>query len=383
MGVKIKVPFNSPVILEDSFEHLRQSLENRHLSGLGPFTKQTEAHLDRLTQTSNLVVTSATHALEMMGLLLDIKPGDEVIIPSFTFVSTANAFILRGAKVRFADNDEYGNIKISEVERLLSPKTKAVMAVHYAGNSADLEHLIAVCKSAQVPLLEDAAQAIGSTFKGKALGSLGDLGCISFHETKNIGSGEGGSLLVNQKKLLERAEIIREKGTNRKLFFQGLVDKYTWVDVGSSYVLSDLNVAFLYPQLLRLQEINQRRIEICRHYRSQLAAPFAKIGARVLETPVHNDNPNGHLFAIVFSNPEHRVRFISWMSEHLISCPFHYVSLHTSPFGRVASAGGLVEELAGCDSLSKGLVRFPLFYNMTQEQLEHTITTAQQWILRQ
>jgi dTDP-4-amino-4,6-dideoxygalactose transaminase len=380
----MKVPFNSPVILPSTMERLSEAIANKNLTGLGPFSRQVEEQLRTLTGQPNLLVTSASHALELMALLAEIKLGDEVIMPSFTFVSTANAFILRGAQIRFADNDEFGNIRISEVQRLLTPKTKAVVAVHYAGNSTDMNVLVEICKTAGVYLFEDAAQAIGSTFKGRALGTFGDLGCFSFHETKNVGSGEGGALIVpsHHPEWLERAEIIREKGTNRKNFLKGLVDKYTWVDIGSSYVLSDLNAAFLQPQLEKLREINSRRLSIQKIYREALEKPISRLQARVLETPAHNDNPNGHIFALVFQNQELRNSFIAWMSKLQISCPFHYVSLHSSPMGR-KHLGPFFEELPGCDQISQGLVRLPLFFNMTDEQVEFVITSALQWIQQQ
>ena len=377
----MKVPFNSPVILPSTMERLSEAIANKNLTGLGPFSRRVEQQLLELTGQANLLVTSASHALELMALLAEIQPGDEVIMPSFTFVSTANAFILRGAQIRFADNDEYGNISLDEVERLLTPKTKAVVTVHYAGNSTDMQRLVQICKDAGVFLFEDAAQAIGSTFKGQALGTFGDLGCFSFHETKNVGAGEGGALIVPSRhpEWLERAEIIREKGTNRKNFLKGLVDKYTWVDIGSSYVLSDLNAAFLQPQLEILTQVNSRRISIQKTYASALQRPFAQLDARVLETPAHNDNPNGHIFAIVFQNQELRNSLISHMSKLQVSCPFHYVSLHSSPMGR-KHLGAFYEELPGCDKMSQGLVRLPLFYNMSDEQVEFVISSALQWI---
>ena len=378
----MRVPFNQPVIFDESLSFLKEALDNRHLVGLGPFTKKVEEGLKNLTGSENLITTSASHALEMMALLLNIEPGDEIIMPSFTFVSTANAFLLRGARLRFADNDDTGNLKLSEVARLLNKKTKAVMTVHYAGFSAQMDELKKLCAEAKVDLLEDAAQAIHSNFHGKALGTLGRLGCFSFHETKNIGSGEGGALIVNSPQDLERAEILREKGTNRKRFFMGLVDKYTWVDVGSSYVLSDLSVAFLYPQLQKIKHITERRLQIQDRYRAELKDLVPRCGAQILPSPSWNDRGNGHLFALVFEKPEMRTRFIEAMKSKEISCPFHYVSLHTSPIGQKLE-GGKPDYLPGCDRLSQGLVRFPLFYNMTEDQVGYTIDSARQWILQQ
>jgi dTDP-4-amino-4,6-dideoxygalactose transaminase len=375
----MKVNFNQPIIFEETLGYLDQAIKSHHLSGMGPFTQKCEELLNIVTGAPNLMVTSATHALEMMGLLLDIKSGDEVILPSFTFVSTANAFVLRGAKLRFADNDEFGNLKPTEVERLLTAKTKAIVTVHYAGNSADMDKLLAVSKQARVPLVEDAAQAIGATFKEKALGTFGSFGCFSFHETKNVSAGEGGSLICGNQSLIERGEIIREKGTNRRRFLRGIVDKYTWIDVGSSYVLSDLNCAYLYPQLLKLNQINSRRRELWKRYKQALERPLERIGAVILTNPKHNENPNAHLFALVMPSIEIRTSYIEYMRGREIMCPFHYVSLHTSPFGQKTSVDG-VESLPNCEYLSAGLVRLPLFYNLADEQQAYVISETLKWL---
>ncbi len=377
----IRIPFNKPIRLDSHPAALASALQSGHLAGLGGFTKKCEAWLNEKNRSQNLIVSSATHALEMMALLWDIEPGDEVILPSFTFVSTANAFALRGATLRFADNDEYGNLSLSEVERLLTPKTKAVVAVHYAGTSCDMDALGSLVASAKVELGEDAAQALGATYKGRALGTFGSLGCYSFHETKNVSSGEGGGLIVSQpERHLERAEIIREKGTNRRRFLRGQVDKYTWVDIGSSYVLSDLNCAYLWPQLEAFDAIQARRAEIWNRYQAAFAEPMKRLDGRTLTTPAWN-TPNHHLFALVFPSPELRDGFIAAMRQQGILCPFHYVPLHTSPFGRQVSTHA-PESLPHCERLSSCMVRLPLFHALTDAEQDEVIHHALQWIGR-
>jgi dTDP-4-amino-4,6-dideoxygalactose transaminase len=378
----IRIPFNKPIRLDTHPAALASALQSGHLAGLGGFTKKCEAWLNAHNGAQNLIVSSATHALEMMAILMDVKPGDEVILPSFTFVSTANAFALRGATLRFADNDEYGNLSLSEVERLLTPRTKAVVAVHYAGTSCDMDALGALLSSAKVELGEDAAQALGATYKGRALGTFGSLGCYSFHETKNVSSGEGGALIVSQpERHLERAEIIREKGTNRRRFLRGQVDKYTWVDIGSSYVLSDLNCAYLWPQLEAFEAIQARRAAIWNRYLAAFAEPMKRLDGSVLTTPAWN-TPNHHLFGLVFPKPELRDAFIAAMRQQGILCPFHYVPLHTSPFGRQVT-GHAPEPLPHCERLSSCLVRLPLFHALTDAEQDEVIQHALHWLARQ
>lgn len=377
----ISVPFNKPVQFENHIEVLRESLQSPSLVGNGPFTKKVEQSLETRMGKHVRLVTSATHALEMMALLTGISPGDEVIVPSFTFVSAANAFVLRGAHLRFADNDGYGNILPSEVERLMSKKTKGVMAMDYAGGSADLDVIREICEKNSVPLFEDAAQAIGARYKGRPLGTVGTLGCFSFHDTKNVTSGEGGALIFGEDRFLERAEIIREKGTNRSQFLQGLVDKYTWVDIGSSYVLSELNVAYLHPQIERLEEVNGKREKNYRAYQRELASDFERRDIKILATPSYNES-NYHMFAVVFPKTELRGQFIAYMKSKGITCPFHYVSLHLSPFGS-SFYSEKPETLPGCEKLSQCLVRLPLYYNMTEGELDYVISNAKQWLRTQ
>jgi dTDP-4-amino-4,6-dideoxygalactose transaminase len=375
----MRVPFNKPVQLPQHLDSVRELLDPSQLAGNGPVGKLCELVLEKTAGVKVRLTTSATHALEMMALLLDIKPGDEVIVPSFTFVSTANAFALRGARIRFADNDENGNILVSEVERLAGPRTRAVLLVDYAGATPDVDALSRVCEAKGLVLLEDAAQGIGATYKGRPLGTLGHLGCYSFHDTKNVTAGEGGALLLRDAKYLEEAEIIREKGTNRSKFFQGLVDKYTWVGLGSSYILSELNAAYLLPQLKRIEEITKARKRIWETYESELGEELAMRDAQILRTPAYN-TPNYHIFGAVFPSEEQRNRFIADMKAENISCVFHYIPLHTSPFGARFADGGHPESLPHCEKFSRGLVRFPLFYNMADDELERVVDKTRAWL---
>jgi len=359
------IPFNRPVFVEESLRLIRglvKSDKQINIAGDGYYCGQCENILNEIYKTSVLLTSSCTHALEMAAILCDIKPGDEVISPSYTFVSTVLPFESRGADIKFVDVDsQTGNLDLNSLKKIISKKTKLVITVHYGGNSTDMDELVKICKKNEVILIEDAAQAIGSKYKGKVLGTFGDLATLSFHETKNVTSGEGGALIINNKKFLDRAKIIREKGTNRAQFKEGLVDKYSWVDTGSSYILSDLNAAYLYPQLKIVDKINKKRIRIVKLYKK-----FIKIKNPVyfLQTPKYNTF-NGHLCALVCLDNKQRQDFISYMKNNGIITPFHYVSLHTSPY--------MVERnkynLFGTDKLSECLVRLPLFYKLTQKDV--------------
>lgn len=363
------IPFNKPVWLGTEAQHITEAISlNGHAAGGGPFGKRCEVILEKQLGQRTMMVSSCTHALEMCAFLLDIERGDEVILPSYTFVSTATAFAVRGARLAFVDVDPNGNIDVEQVAAALSPKTRAVVAVHYAGNSCDLRRLLAVC--GDVPLIEDAAQALGSSFDGKALGTFGSLGTFSFHETKNVGCGEGGALTLRDEHFIERAEYIRDKGTNRRRFTAGMVDKYTWVDLGSSYVLSDLNTAYLIGQLERQAFIHARRRAVYEAYWSALRGPLERIGAYVVKENALNKT-NYHLFGIVFSRSDERDAFIVSMRDHGIMTPFHYVALHLSPMGRkyhpVDRALPISERLSSC------LVRLPLFFNITDNDVDEVI----------
>jgi dTDP-4-amino-4,6-dideoxygalactose transaminase len=368
MPPPIAIPFNRPVRFGDEAEVLRRFLEDSNQDcGAGPIGGACEGLLRELVGKPVLLTTSATHGLEIAAILAEVGPGDEVILPSFTFVSTANAFVLRGASPVFADVDLAGNVIPEEVERLRTSRTRAVCVVHYAGNACDMAGLGVAAKG--LTLIEDAAQTIDARQNGRHLGAFGDSGVLSFHETKNVGCGEGGALILGNEDLLRRAEILREKGTNRRLFQMGLVDKYTWVDVGSSYVLPEISAALLRMQLERLSTIQKRRAEISRRYDKELT-PFLKdreIGVICSES---EGEGNFHLFALVFPRAEQRSSFISRMRERGISTPFHYVALHLSEMGRRFHDQ---RPLPNAERLTNCLARLPLFFNMTEQMVEQVI----------
>jgi len=369
------IPFNKPVWLGTEIQRITEAITSHgHVAGGGPFGKYCEQLLTRKLGQPTLLVTSCTHSLEMAGMLLGLEEGDEFIVPSYTFVSTANAFALRGARPVFADVDADGNLEPGEVRRLLTPRTKAVVVVHYAGNSCDMDQLADACGT--VPIVEDAAQALVSLFRGKPLGTFGTCASFSFHETKNVGCGEGGALTLRDERLLERAEYIRDKGTNRRRFLSGLVDKYTWVDLGSSYVLSDLNAAYLAAQLDDLERIQARRAEIFRRYQVEISPLLERVGAYTLGCGAEN-TPNHHLFALVFRRGEERDRFISHMKGHHIIAPFHYVALHLSPMGRRYHGG---RPLPVSERLSSCLVRLPLYFNMTDREQDEVIARTREFL---
>ena len=370
-----RIPFNQPVRLGGESDAIARAFRSGQTAGVGPFGATCEELLGSRLGARALLVSSCTHALEMTALLLSLEPGDEVLLPSFTFVSTANAFVLRGARPVLVDVDASGNIDVAAVAALRTPRTRAVCAVPYAGNSCDLDALAAALPG--VPLIEDAAQAIGASFRGRPLGTLGIAGAISFHETKNVGCGEGGALVLPDPALIERAEFLREKGTNRRKFSQGLVDKYTWVDVGSSYVLSELAAAYLEPQLRAVEGIQARRAQVFDRYREALAGPAERVGARVLEPPAHNGPGNAHLFAVVFRSGEQRTRYIARMGEHGILTPFHYVALHRSPMGRRFHDG---RPLPMSDQLTECLVRLPLFFNLDDAQVDEVVDRTLEYL---
>jgi dTDP-4-amino-4,6-dideoxygalactose transaminase len=369
------IPFNKPVSLGTELQNIAEAIiANGHVAGAGPFGKRCEQALSHALGQPTLLVTSCTHALEMAALLLKVEPGDEFIVPAFTFVSTANAFVLRGARPVFADVDSNGNLDPTEVARLRTPRARAIVVVHYAGNSGDLHALGDAAGG--VPIVEDAAQALGASFDGRPLGTFGVCAAISFHETKNVGCGEGGAITFRDESLVERAEYLREKGTNRRRFAAGLVDKYTWVDVGSSYVLSDLNAAYLSAQLDALGRIQARREAIHQRYDSELSAAIERKGGYVVR-PHRLNTPNHHLFGIVFDRGAHRDRFIAHMKAHGIVAPFHYVSLHLSEMGRRYHDG---RALPVSERLSSCLVRLPLFYNLTDREQDEVVERTKEFL---
>jgi len=321
-----------------------------------------------------LMTTSCTDALELAALLADIRPGDEVIMPSYTFVSTSNAFVLRGAHIRFADSyPDNPNIDPSQIEALVTPRTKAICVVHYAGVACDMDRIMAIARGYGLKVVEDAAQAVNSWYNGRALGSIGDLGCYSFHETKNYICGEGGALCINDPELIQRAEIIRDKGTNRQRFFRGEVDKYTWIDVGSSWVMSDMLAAILCGQLERADSVTARRLAIWDAYHERLAAWAERLGVRRPTVPAGCAH-TGHVYHLRHRSLEVRQRFIAHLAERGIMAVFHYQPLHLSDVGR--SLGGATGQHPVTEEAGDRLVRLPLFASMTDTDVDRVVDAA-------
>jgi len=365
------IPFNRPSIVGHEIDFLRDSIRRGQLSGDGHYTKRCNASIQNITQSPKALIThSCTAALEMAAILCNLAPGDEVILPSFTFVSTANAIVMRGATPIFVDVDARSlNIDPVRAEAAITPRTKAIFAVHYAGFPADMDALRRITEPHGLLLVEDAAQALGSFYKGRRAGSLGDLAAFSFHETKNIISGEGGALTINRPDLVQRAEIIREKGTDRSKFMRGEVDKYTWVDLGSSYLPGELVASYLFGQLELEPMIKQRRLSIFDRY-MQALAPLASSGAVGLPHIPEHCVGNGHMFYLLMRSPEQRDEFIAHMRSNGIVTPFHYVPLHSAPAGRRfgRTAGPMTET----DRVSDTLVRLPLFFDL-ESKVEEVI----------
>lgn len=364
----MKINFNEPAIVGAEIDYIKDAILNqKKISGDGYYTAKCRHFFKNYYRCKDALLThSCTAALEMSALLLDLKMGDEVIMPSYTFVSTANAFVLRGAVPVFVDirNDTL-NIDEMLIEAAITPKTKAIVVVHYAGISADMGPIRAIASKYNLAIIEDAAQAIGSTYNGEQCGTMGALGTLSFHETKNIISGEGGALLINQEQYVERAEIIREKGTNRTKFFKGEVDKYTWVDVGSSYLPSDIIAAYLYAQLEQLDIITKKRREIWEFYKALFSKKEWVTHIRIQEVPAGCVS-NYHMFYIIFAHSDVRDRFIAFCKQHEILAIFHYIPLHSAPvglrFGRIGSAMHIT------DTISRTIVRMPLHLNIDEEK---------------
>lgn len=361
------LPFNQPYMTGKELWYIAQAHAAGNLAGDGAFTAKCSAWLEKRTGAHKALLThSCTAALEMAAILVDIQPGDEVIVPSYTFVSTANAFVIRGAVPVFVDiRPDTLNIDVDKIEDAITDKTKAIVPVHYAGVGCDMDPIMEISRQHNIQVIEDAAQGIMSTYKGRPLGSIGHLGALSFHETKNIISGEGGALLVNDPKLSQRAEIIREKGTNRSEFFRGQVDKYTWVDVGSSYLPSELMAAFLWAQMEEADEITRARLAIWDVYhqwfkdledRGKLSRPI------VPKECIHN----AHMYYILVSSFEERSRLIKTLHEAGIKAVFHYVPLHSAPAGQ--KFGRTSGDMSVTDDLSSRLLRLPLWLGLEKHQ---------------
>ena len=369
------IPFNRCIAVGRELEYVQQALASGILAGDGRFTRACHAWLrQHLGVPGALLTTSGTHALEMAALLLDIHEGDEVIVPSFTFVSTINAFVIRGARPVFADiRPDTLNLDEQLIPALITPRTKAIVVVHYAGVGCEMDTILAIANRAGIPVIEDNAHGLFGRYKGRYLGTLGVMAAQSFHETKNIACGEGGALLLNDSSLLERAEILREKGTNRSQFFRGQIDKYNWVDVGSSYLPSELNAAFLLAQLEACDIIQSRRKRTWETYRAELAAWAASNDVRLPPVPGYCEHPY-HMFYLLMPSLERRQAFIGHMKERGITTPFHYVPLHSSPMGQ--RHGGRPGDCPVTERISDQLVRLPLFNTMSDEQLNQVMEAA-------
>lgn len=363
------ISFNVPPYIGTEEKYIKSAIQNKKICGDGEFTKRCSSKLEELTNSEKvLLTTSGTSALEMAALLSNIKEGDEVIMPSYTFVSTANAFVLRGAKIVFVDiRPDTMNIDESLIESAVTEKTKAIVVVHYGGVACEMDTILDIARRHNLLVIEDAAQGVMSFYKGKALGSIGDFGCFSFHETKNYSMGEGGAILINNKKDVDRAEIIREKGTNRTQFFRGEIDKYTWIDVGSSYLQSELNCAYLYAQIESPNTINNNRLASWNMYYEQLK-PLADEGYIELPFVPQECTHNAHMFYIKAKDLEQRTRLISYLKENGIGAVFHYVPLHSSPAGK--SFGRFHGEDKYTTKESERLLRLPMYYGLKAEDVE-------------
>lgn len=369
------IPFNKPYMTGRELESIAQAHVNGHLSGDGTFTKQCHAWLEQQTGAAKALLThSCTAALEMAAILADLGSGDEVIMPSYTFVSTANAFVLRGAVPVFVDiRTDTLNIDERLIEAAITPRTKAICVVHYAGVSCEMDSILDIARRHNLMVIEDAAQGIMSTYKGRQLGTIGELGALSFHETKNIISGEGGALLCRDPWLVERAEIIREKGTNRSLFFRGQVDKYTWVDIGSSFLPGEIVAAFLMAQMDDAESITARRLSIWKKYHEWAESHERAGRLRRPIVPAHC-NHNAHMYYLLLPSLEHRTRFITAMQQAGIGTVFHYIPLHSSPAGqRFSRSNGTLEITT---NISDRLVRLPLWIGL-EEQLDYVLEAAE------
>jgi dTDP-4-amino-4,6-dideoxygalactose transaminase len=374
------IPFNKPYLTGKETQYIKDAVVSGKISGNGKYTKLCQNWFEKTYGLNKcLLTTSCTDALEMAAILINIKEGDEVIMPSYTFVSTANAFVLRGAKIIFADSmPNHPNIDASKIESLITPKTKAIVPVHYAGVACEMDTIMNLANKYNLFVIEDAAQAIDSYFTGtdgvkKALGSIGHLAAFSFHETKNIISGEGGMLAINDEQFINRAEIIWEKGTNRSSFFRGEVDKYGWVDVGSSFLPSEIVAAFLWAQLENLENIQKRRLEVWNTYNDGLKLWSAENEIQLPVVP-HSAKNNAHMFYLVCKNLEQRTQIIDFLKSNNIMAVFHYLSLHSSPFYSEKHDGRFLQET---DRYADCLIRLPFFYELDEKKVIMNITTFQ------
>ncbi|WP_433751346.1 dTDP-4-amino-4,6-dideoxygalactose transaminase [Falsibacillus pallidus] len=366
------IPFNVPLVTGRERTYVEQVISSGKFSGDQPFTKKCSEWLEqKLGCQKALLTPSCTHSLEMAAILANIGEGDEVIMPSFTFVSTANAFVLRGAKIVFVDIEpQTMNIDAALIEKAITERTKAIVVVHYGGVSCEMETIMALASRHSLLVIEDAAQALMAEYKGKPLGTIGDIGCLSFHETKNYHCGEGGALLINRRELVDRAEIIREKGTNRSRFFRGQIDKYTWVDIGSSYLMNELSAAFLYVQLEEAEKVNEARKRHWVQYREALLPMMEKGRLEIAEIP-EDCSHNAHLFFLKTKDLEERSDLIAFLKKAGIGAVFHYIPLHSTEIGR--RVGRFHGEDLFTTKESERLLRLPLYYGLKQSDIEQVV----------
>ena len=372
MDYNVRIPFNKPFIAGKELYNIAQAVVENHLAGNGPFTKKCHEWLEMsLGCTKALLTHSCTGALEMAAMLCDIRPGDEVVMSSFTFVSTANAFVLRGAVPVFVDiRPDTLNIDERKIGQAITSKTRAIVPMHYAGVPCAMDEIMDIAGRYDLLVIEDAAQSLLSTYRDRYLGTIGHLGCLSFHETKNIISGEGGALLINDKRFIERSEIIWEKGTNRSQFFRGEVDKYTWVDMGSSFLPSELVAAFLYAQMENAEKIIAVRRRLFQKY-YQLLSPLKDKGKIGLPYVEHGDASNGHIFYIITRSLDERTRLIKYLAEKGIIAVFHYVPLHSSPAGM--KYGRTSGNMDVTKDLSNRLLRLPMYYELEDKEINSVV----------
>ncbi len=374
------IGFNKPYLTGKETEYILESVKSRKISGDGVFTKKCHEFFEkRFGFRKVLLTTSCTDALEMAAILIDTSFGDEIIAPAYTFVSSANAFVLRGAKMIFCDSEkETPNIDVKKVEALITPKTKAIVVVHYAGIAVDMDPLMEIANRHNIFVIEDAAHSIDSYYKSKPLGSIGHLSAFSFHETKNVISGEGGMIVINDEKFAKRAEIIREKGTNRSAFFRGEVDKYGWVDIGSSFLPSDIIAAFLFAQLENLDDIQAKRKQIWDYYYKNLKDLRDAGFFEFADIPEYATN-NAHMFYVICRDLNERNRLISYLKEHTIFAVFHYLSLNESEYFKSKSDG---RTMPNSDRYTDTLLRLPMYYELSEDDLDYVIYHIRKFYLK-
>lgn len=374
------IPFNRPFIVGKELFYISQAVLGGHLAGDGRFTKLCNAWMEQKFNAKKVLLTnSCTAAMEICAIVANIQPGDEVIMPSYSFVSTANAFVLRGARIRFVDiREDTLNLDENLIEAAVTDKTKVIVPMHYAGVACEMDTILEIARQYDLLVIEDAAQGVNATYKGRYLGTLGDLGAYSFHETKNFISGEGGALVINDERFVERAEIVREKGTDRSKFFRGEVDKYSWVDIGSSYLPSEMIAAFLYAQLEEAEAITRKRWIIHNYYAEQFASLENRGLVRLPSAPSECDH-NAHMFYLILPSGEIRDGLIRHLKQHNITAVFHYIPLHSSPMG--LKMGYRKGDLPITEDLSSRLVRLPCYFELTYNNQDRIIETVEKFVI--